>query len=64
MTEINKEQQSASIPAMTWKCSNCGNTIEEQVPPKECPSCHEVCDFLDVTCYIPDCAPGGSDTRL
>lgn len=54
-------------PILEWKCSNCGYTLEAPAPPDQCPSCKEYCEFLNVTCYIPDCgAPGGggSDPRL
>lgn len=43
-----------------WKCNNCGNTINENVPPETCPSCKEKCEFVDVTCYIPEC--GGPES--
>ncbi len=52
---------------MTWKCSKCSYQLQEEKPPEECPSCHEKCDFIDVTCYIPECGGtggGGSDDRL
>jgi len=50
---------------LTWKCSNCGYTLEEQMPPDKCPSCGEECEFLNVTCYTPDCeGQGGQDPRL
>jgi rubredoxin len=51
----------------TWKCSNCGYTFETPSPPPEkCPSCKTKCEFLDVTCYIPECEykPGHKDDRL
>lgn len=48
----------------TFKCSNCGYTLEAPTPPEECPSCREKCEFLDVTCYIPECGTGPSDERL
>ena len=43
-----------------WKCNNCGNTIEMKEPPEKCPSCKEICEFVDVSCYIPDCGGAGS----
>ncbi len=52
------------IPDMTWKCTECGYTFQAQTPPEECPSCHEKCDFVDVTCYTPDCSGPGQDDRL
>jgi rubrerythrin len=59
MTE-NKQ----TIPENTWKCSNCGNTIVEIKPPEVCPSCKQKCEFLNVTCYQPDCGFTGMDKRL
>lgn len=52
---------------MIWKCTNCGYNFEGSAPPEQCPSCCEKCDFVDVSCYIPDCGgPGGGrqDKRL
>ena len=54
----------------TWKCSLCGYTLEKDLkvaPPEVCPSCKEKCEFLDVTCYIPECggpSAGNPDKRL
>ena len=42
-----------------WKCNNCGNTTDVASPPEICPSCKEKCEFVDVSCYIPEC--GGPD---
>lgn len=50
-----------------WKCSNCGFTVQEQVPPETCPSCKQKCEFVDITCYIPECggpSTGNPDPRL
>ena len=47
-----------------WKCTKCGYTLNASIPPKECPSCKEKCDFVDVSCYIPDCGNTGKDPRL
>jgi rubrerythrin len=47
-----------------WKCTNCGYTIQTEAPPEECPSCKEKCEFVDVSCYIPDCGKTGGDPRL
>ena len=55
----NKEAIMAS-----WKCQNCGYTFEKDVPPEACPSCKEKCEFVDNTCYTPDCVPGGTDPRI
>jgi rubredoxin len=42
----------------TWKCTKCGNTVSSDAPPETCPTCREQCEYVDVTCYIPEC--GGS----
>ena len=48
-----------------WKCHNCGYILTASMPPEECPDCHEKCEFLNVTCYTPDCGgPGKIDPRL
>ncbi len=47
-----------------WKCEKCGYTLKEEKPPDVCPSCKEKCQFVNVTCYIPDCGDTGSDKRL
>ena len=43
-----------------FKCNNCGNTVDVPSPPDTCPSCKEKCEFIDVTCYIPEC--GGPES--
>jgi len=48
----------------SWKCSNCGYTLDADAHPNECPSCKEKCEFLDNTCYTPDCAYEGTDDRI
>lgn len=40
---------------LTWKCANCGHTVSRDAPPEKCPSCGEECEFLNASCYIPDC---------
>lgn len=47
-----------------WKCSKCGYTLKADTPPETCPQCKEKCEFLNVTCYIPECGFTGSDQRL
>jgi rubrerythrin len=47
-----------------WKCSKCGYTVKADQPPEKCPMCKEKCEFLDVSCYIPECGNTGMDTRL
>jgi len=51
----------------TWKCQKCGYTFDaeaEVAPPETCPACKDKCEFLNVSCYIPDCGKTGQDTRL
>jgi rubredoxin len=57
---MNKEV----ISMASWKCSNCGYTLEKDAPPEECPSCKKKCEFLDNTCYTPDCQFDGTDKRI
>jgi hypothetical protein len=38
--------------------------LEADSPPDSCPSCHEKCLFVEVTCYIPECGFSGPDERL
>ena len=52
------------LPDTFWKCSNCGNTIQGERPPQECPVCRQQCQFINVTCYTPDCGFTGLDQRL
>ena len=48
----------------TWKCQKCGYRLEAETPPEKCPDCKEKCEFVDVTCYTPDCVITGVDERL
>ena len=48
----------------SWKCSKCGYALKVDVPPDQCPSCKEKCEFLDNTCYTPDCEFEGTDKRI
>jgi rubredoxin len=52
------------LPQITWKCVKCGYTYTAAQPADECPACHERCEFVDVSCYTPDCAGPGTDDRL
>jgi rubredoxin len=47
-----------------WKCKECGYTLKAEVPPEVCPSCKKKCEFVDVSCYIPECGFQGQDQRL
>lgn len=57
-------KKTTEMPVSTWKCSNCGNTVEALAPPQTCPVCSKKCEFLNVTCYQPDCGFTGMDNRL
>ena len=62
--DLVKEYAKGGDRMASWKCGNCGYTLEANGPPEQCPSCKEKCDFLDTTCYTPDCPPGGMDERI
>ncbi|NOQ46230.1 MAG: hypothetical protein GQ559_06105 [Desulfobulbaceae bacterium] len=48
-----------------WKCGKCNFTFTAPSPPEKCPGCDEKCDFLNITCYTPECGgPGNIDPRL
>lgn len=47
-----------------WKCKECGYMVKAETPPETCPMCKKKCEFVDVSCYIPDCGQTGSDPRL
>ncbi len=47
-----------------WKCSHCGYKVTADTPPDQCPSCKDKCEFVNVTCYIPECEDKGTDERL
>jgi rubredoxin len=47
-----------------WKCTSCGYMLQADIPPKVCSNCKQKCEFVNVSCYIPDCGQTGADTRL
>ena len=47
-----------------WKCSSCGYVLQQDAPPDPCPSCAKKCEFVNVTCYTPECGLAGPDPRL
>jgi rubrerythrin len=47
-----------------WKCSDCGYTVQDNQPPEKCPMCQHTCEFINVTCYAPECGFTGIDPRL
>lgn len=61
--EAQLETTSAG-PQPFWKCSNCKYVLQAATPPEQCPSCQQMCQFVDVTCYIPECGLTGTDPRL
>ena len=48
----------------SWKCQICGYTFTADAPPEKCPSCKEKCEFVDNSCYTPDCTGDGMDKRI
>ena len=48
-----------------FECAHCGFLHTAATPPDTCPSCHQKCEFRNVSCYTPDCGePGKIDPRL
>ena len=48
-----------------WKCGRCGFLVTAAVPPAACPECSAKCEFINVTCYLPECGGSGQvDPRL
>jgi len=43
-----------------WKCGKCNFTFTAPSPPEQCPGCDEKCDFLNITCYTPECGGSGN----
>lgn len=48
----------------SWQCSKCGYTLQADAPPAECPMCKQKCEFVNNTCYTPDCEGKGVDPRI
>ena len=66
-SKVRQEPAAAKpVPATAphWQCSKCHYVLQAEQPPETCPSCHEHCQFTDVTCYIPECGFSGIDNRL
>jgi len=60
-------EREAMTMELQWSCSNCGYVVKEERSPEECPSCHQKCEFRDVSCYVPECGgptSGNVDPRL
>lgn len=48
-----------------WKCRQCRLLLTTAAPPDICPTCSVKCQFVDVTCYAPECGGSGNiDRRL
>lgn len=48
-----------------WKCRNCNMLITAAAPPDVCPECGAKCEFVNVTCYTPECGgPSHFDPHL
>jgi len=63
--EVNEDIDVDINPTMgDWKCKECGYNVKSDAPPEKCPSCDKKCEFVDTTCYIPDCGNTGQDPRL
>jgi rubrerythrin len=58
-TEDDGKVRSVGKGKLHWKCQKCGYTMRAHIPPKRCPQCSEICSFMNVTCYVPQC--GGSE---
>ena len=50
-----------------FMCANCGYLLKLKVgekPPHKCPTCGQVCAFLNVTSYRPEHGLGNPDARV
>jgi len=59
---MTEEKEAASVTY--WKCNDCGYTVQAPQPPEACPMCHHSCEFINVTCYTPECGFQGIDPKL
>lgn len=58
------ENPGQEVKMADWKCKECGYTVKSDLPPEECPTCKKKCEYVDISCYIPDCGKTGQDPRL
>jgi desulfoferrodoxin-like iron-binding protein len=63
-TDKVSEESKVVANAPYWSCTNCHYVLQALQPPDVCPSCGEACQFVDVSCYIPECGFSGVDSRL
>jgi rubredoxin len=48
-----------------WTCSECRYTLQAQTPPETCPACNKKCQFIESTCYTPECGgPQNPDPQI
>lgn len=48
-----------------WTCSECRYTLQTQIPPEVCPACSKKCQFIESTCYTPECGgPQNPDPQI
>ncbi|MGQ9707945.1 MAG: rubredoxin-like domain-containing protein [bacterium] len=62
--EKGKTAKGTPANAPYWSCSTCHYVLQSLQPPDVCPSCGQACQFVDVSCYIPECGFNGVDSRL
>lgn len=62
--EVEKENKTPSTRVPYWSCTSCHYVLQALQPPDVCPSCNQACQFVDVSCYIPECGFSGVDSRL
>ncbi len=48
-----------------WTCSECRYTLQAKEPPEVCPGCNKKCQFVEATCYSPECGgPTNPDPQI
>jgi len=48
-----------------WTCGECRYTFQAATPPEVCPSCQKKCEFIEATCYTPECGgPQNPDPQI
>ncbi len=63
--EMGREtEKDVPVSAPYWSCSSCHYVVQAVSPPEVCPACKQHCQFVDVSCYIPECGFTGIDSRL
>ncbi len=62
--KADKKPEAVPPHAPYWSCSQCHYVLQALTPPERCPACRQHCQFVDVSCYIPECSFTGIDARL